>query len=595
MESPNLDLESADTVTSRHSPGLEISGSSGSSRPHVPNLDISRHPTQLSREYPERLQYTETVGSSPGSRSESNDDRPLPSFGGGKPYPPGIPAEREAYVVEFDGPEDPLHPLNWSAKKKFVTAAIGALACFCSSFASAVLSAATHRIAEYFHISVEGASLSSSLYLLGYGVGPVMWAPLSELRGRRLPLLLGLFGFSVFAAATAVSKDVQTLMICRFFMGLFGSSPIVLVAAVYSDMYRAEQRGLALTIFAVSVFMGPMVGPIVGSFTVVSYLDWRWDAYWSMIMGLTTTVLIVLFLEETYPATVLTTKAELLRRRTKNWAIHAKLEEVEIDVKELVEKNLARPVKMFFTEPILLLVGFYLSFVYGLMYVTLSAFPLVFEGVHGMQPGVASLPFLGMALGMVGAGAASISLNQGWVRRYHANSNRAVPEWRLPLAAVGGVAFSVGLFWFGWAGAYKSVHWIVPTIAGVVIGFGLLSIFMQLIMYIVDGYLMFAASAIAGNTMVRSLFAAACPLFDRQMFLDMKIQYAATLLGCVAALLVPVPVFFYVYGPKLRQKSKWAPTFPQPHPNNTEHERKESAENTERTCVAFKPRLFSHQ
>jgi len=61
------------------------------------------------------------------------------------------------------------------------------------------------------------------------------------------------------------------------------------------------------------------------------------------------------------------------------------------------------------------------------------------------------------------------------------------------------------------------------------------------------------------------------------MFLDMKIQYAATLLGCVAAVLVPVPVFFYVYGPKLRQKSKWAPTFPQTHPNNTEHEQKESA------------------
>jgi len=113
-----LELGSVDTVTSRHLPSLEISGSSGSSRTHVPNLDISHHPTQLSREYSERLQYTETVGSSPGSRSESNAERPLPSFGGGKPYPPDIPAEREAYVVEFDGSDDLLHPLNWSAKKK---------------------------------------------------------------------------------------------------------------------------------------------------------------------------------------------------------------------------------------------------------------------------------------------------------------------------------------------------------------------------------------------------------------------------------------------------------------------------------------------
>ena len=207
-------------------------------------------------------------------------------------------------------------------------------------------------------------------------------------------------------------------------------------------------------------------------------------------MGFTTFILIVFVVKETYPPAVLVTKAELLRRRTKNWAIHAKQEEIEIDLKELLEKNLTRPMRMFFTEPILLLIGLYLSFVYGLMYVTLSAYPLVFQKVHGMNPGVGSLPFFGMALGMILSGVASASMNPRWIRKYHANNNRAMPEWRLPLAMVGGVVFAIGLFWFGWTGAYKSVHWIVPTVAGVFIGFGLLSIFMQLIMYIIDAYLM---------------------------------------------------------------------------------------------------------
>jgi DHA1 family multidrug resistance protein-like MFS transporter len=107
-----------------------------------------------------------------------------------------------------------------------------------------------------------------------------------------------------------------------------------------------------------------------------------------------------------------------------------------------------------------------------------------------MEPGVGSLPFIGMALGMIGAGTASVCLNPRWVRKFHSNNNRAMPEWRLPLAMAGGVVFSASLFWFGWTGAYPSVHWIVPTIAGVGIGFGLLSIFMQLVMYIVDAYLM---------------------------------------------------------------------------------------------------------
>lgn len=353
-----------------------------------------------------------------------------------------------------------------------------------------MLSAATRQVAEHFHVSIEVASLSSALYLVGYAVGPMFWAPLSELRGRKLPLLIGNFGFSVFALATAVSKDLQTLMISRFFMGVFGSSPIVVVAALYSDMYDAKKRGPALTVFAVAVFLGPTLGPVVGSFTVTSYLGWRWEGYWSVIMGFTTFALIALFVKETYPPTVLVSKAELLRRGTKNWAIHAKQEEIEIDLREMIEKNLSRPLRMLFTEPILILVGIYMTFVYGLIYVILSAYPIVFQGVHGMAPGVGSLPFLGLAVGMIASGLGSLLYNKRWVAKYLANGQKAIPEWRLPLATAGGVAFTIGLFWFGWTGAYQSVHWIVPTLAGVFIGFGLLSIFMALAMYIVDAYLM---------------------------------------------------------------------------------------------------------
>ena len=110
-------------------------------------------------------------------------------------------------------------------------------------------------------------------------------------------------------------------------MGAFSSSPIVVVAAVYSDMSNALERGPALTVFAVSVFIGPTAGPIVGSFNVTSYLGWRWDSDWFMIMDFTTFILIIFFLKETYPPTVLVTKAELLLPQTKNWAIHAKQEE----------------------------------------------------------------------------------------------------------------------------------------------------------------------------------------------------------------------------------------------------------------------------
>ena len=76
--------------------------------------DLERHPTVLSRIATERSQHSGTVGRSLTSRSSK---RPLPPFGAGKPYPPPLP-EREEYVVQFEGPDDPLHPQNWSIKKK---------------------------------------------------------------------------------------------------------------------------------------------------------------------------------------------------------------------------------------------------------------------------------------------------------------------------------------------------------------------------------------------------------------------------------------------------------------------------------------------
>lgn len=146
--------------------------------------------------------------------------------------------------------------------------AIGVYSCVTSTFASSVISEATGEISTYFGVSFEVGSLLSALYLCGYGVGPVIWAPISELRGRKLPLIIGNFGFAIFAVAVAVSKDIQTLMICRFFMGVFASSPLVVVAAMFVDIFRAESRGIALTCFCGSVFMGPMFG------TCAVHLHW---------------------------------------------------------------------------------------------------------------------------------------------------------------------------------------------------------------------------------------------------------------------------------------------------------------------------------
>ncbi|KAK4120843.1 MFS general substrate transporter [Parathielavia appendiculata] len=519
--------------------------------------DLERHQTELSRIHTARSQHSGTVG-----RAKSKEwKKPLPNFGAGKPYPPLLP-NQEDYVVEFDGPDDPLHAQNWPIRKKLLTAAMLGFTTMTAAFGSSIFSAATAAVGVEFGVSSEVSLLGVSFYVLGFATGPTFWAPLSELKGRRLPLVTSMFGFAIFNIANAVGKDLQTVLITRFFAGFFGACPLAVVAAVFSDMFDNRTRGIAITVFSMTVFTGPLLAPFIGGFIVESYLGWRWTSYIVSFMGFLAFFLNLFFLEETYPPTILVGKAAELRRRTLNWGIHAKQEEIEIDVRELITKNFSRPMRLLFTEPIVLLLSLYMAFIYGLLYLFLTAYPFVFQGVHRMSAGVAGLTFFGMIAGQLIAGV-TVLLQQPWYqRKLAANNGVPVPEWRLPSVIAGGVAFAAGLFWFGWSGYRADIHWIVPTLSGLLTGFGLASIFLQALNYLVDAYLMFAASAIAGNTFLRSLAGAGFPLFSKYMFQGMGIEWASTLLGCVAAALVPIPIVFYLYGHKIREKSAFAPTFP---------------------------------
>lgn len=450
---------------------------------------LERHPTALSRIETHRSQHSATVGAGLKSRTTTRQSKPLPAFGAGKPYPPLLP-DQEEYVVEFDGPDDPMHAQNWPNPKKLRIAVALGYVTFCAAFGSAIFSAATFSIAAQFGFGTTVGTLGVSLYVLGFATGPVLWAPFSELYGRKLPLVISSFGFSIFNLAVAVGKDAQTVFICRFFAGFMGAAPLTLVGAVFADMYNNKERGIAVTVFSVCVFSGPLIAPFIGGFINMSYLGWRWTEYITAIMGFLGLALVMFLMEETYPPTILVNKASMLRRRTKNWGIHAKQDEIEVDLRELLEKNLSRPLRMLFTEPIVLLISIYMAFVYGLLYLMLTFYPLVFQGVHGMNQGVGGLPYFGMVLGEVLSATYIIILQPSYNRKLAANKNMPIPEWRLPPVIVGGVVFAIGIFWLGWTGFTRDIHWIVPTLSGLATGFGIMCIFLQCLNYLIDAYLM---------------------------------------------------------------------------------------------------------
>ena len=496
-DTDNTKLERTESVATSSSGSSSSSSSSAARRMSRINTqpmsrlntqrDLDRHPTALSRIQTHKSQHMGTVGRTATSRKSQ---KPLPSFGAGKPYPPPLPAMEE-YVVEFDGPDDPLHPQNWPTSKKILVAVMLGYTTLLAAFGSSIFSAATAEVAAYFGVSTEVGLLGLSLYVLGFATGPILWAPLSELQGRKLPLVISMFGFTVFQAATATGFNLQTVLISRFFGGLFASCPLAVVAAVFSDMFDNKTRGSAIAIFSLGVFTGPLMAPFIGGFIVENAnLGWRWTEYIMTILGGIALILDVAFLPETYPPVVLKDKASELRRRTLNWGIHAKQEEIEVDFRELVEKNFSRPLRILFGEPIVLLLSIYMAFIYGLLYLFLTAYPITFQQIHGFSPGVGGLPFFGMILGQIAAGLWVIFDQPRYNRKLEANNGVPIPEWRLPPVIAGGVAFAGGLFWFGWSGYRADIHWIVPTLSGLLTGFGLLSIFLQALNYIVDAYLM---------------------------------------------------------------------------------------------------------
>ncbi|KAL3476502.1 major facilitator superfamily domain-containing protein [Aspergillus californicus] len=499
-----------------------------------------------------RLQQKTTVGSTRG---------PLPqekwmAMGAGKEYPPLIP-DPDGFVVEFDGANDPLHPYNWTLQRRMFLVCILSYSTFANSFTSAVFSAAITDITQEFDIGKEIGSLGVTLFVLGFAAGPVVWAPMSEIIGRRWPLCIGIFGSGIFTIACATAKDTQTIMLTRFFAGLFAASPISLVPAVFADLFSAAQRGVVMSVFCMAVFIGPFAAPFVGGFIAMS-LGWRWIMYISAMMIFLGFVLVFCCMDETYAPVILVHKAAVLRRQTHNWGIHAKQDEIEVEFIELVRNNLMRPLRMLVTEPILLLVSLYISFVYGLIYALLGAYPVVFQGVYGMNMGVGGLAFIGLIIGELVGGVYVLLLQGSYKRKIAANHGQPIPEWRLTPAIVGSVAFAIGLFWFGWCGYKADIHWMAPISSGVLTGFGIFCIFLQCFNYIVDCYPTLAASTIAANTILRSAVGCAFPLFSRQMMENLGVQWAGTLLGCLAAAMIPIPVAFKYYGPWLRQKSKLA-------------------------------------
>ena len=465
------------------------------------------------------------------------------------------------YVVEFH-PNDPRNPQGFSVLRKWMITLLMALATLAVSFTSSAYSGGAEEVISDFGINEEVFTLGISLYVLGFALGPVIWAPLSEMYGRQI-LFFFTFGlFVVFVAVAAASPDIEALLIFRFFAGAFGSSPLANAGGVIADMFPANQRGLALAVYAAAPLLGPAVGPIVGGFVGES-LGWRWVAGIEAIISGVTWIICVLLVPETYAPVLLQRRAWRLTRRFK------KVYRSKIEIQKGVQPSLlrsfrialSRPWLLLFVEPIVLLLSIYMAFIYGTLYMLFAAFPIVFQQDRGWSEGIGGLAFIGVAVGCLLAVVYIIGDNYRYKyceKRHQKKGERgAPPEARLPPCMVGAIFIPVGLFWFAWTN-YTSIHWSVCIIASSFFGFGLVLVFLSVMNYLVDSYTIYAASALAANSLLRAFGGVAFPLFTTYMYDGLGIHWASSVPGFLALACLPFPFLFYIFGSRIRKVCKYA-------------------------------------
>ncbi|KAJ5889700.1 hypothetical protein N7504_010510 [Penicillium tannophilum] len=471
----------------------------------------------------------------------------------------GPDSPEPTWVVQWDGPCDSENPHNWSLRYKlFISFVLVALPLIVN-IGSSIMSGTLTSLEEEFHISSEVAILTTTtIFLMGFVTGPLIFGPLSEKYGRRWPILSGVVLFLTFCIPIAVAQNFYTILISRFFSGAFGASSMAVTGGALTDVWNtAVSRGISLDCFVATAFVGPVIGPIVGDFITESYLGWRWTMWITMIAAYSFSILAWVVLPETYAPTLLTAKAARLRFQTKNWALHSKMEEEgETTFMSFAQTYLLRPWTLLATEPIMMLVTLYMSFLYGLLFLFFEGFPISFVEQRGWKPQIGSLSFLslfvGIMLGLMGMVTWSMII---FARQVNSTPGKVVPERRLPPMIVGAVGLPIGLFWFAWT-SNPSIPWGAEIIAPALVSASMFATFISGLKYIVDVYLIYANSAISANTVVRSCFGAGFPLFANAMYHRLGFPWATSLLAFLAVALAPVPVVFYLFGQKIRLWSR---------------------------------------
>lgn len=474
---------------------------------------------------------------------------------------PDIPAkpepddteEDDANVVWWDGPDDPQNPYNWPTWRKTLLCGIISCMTFLTPLTSSIFAPGVPELMKEFdNDSDELSAFVVSVYVLGFAFGPLFLAPLSEIYGRNIVYHICNVGFLGFIIGSALAPSLNALIVFRFLSGIFGSCPITNGGGSIADMVAQEHRGTAMSIYSVGPLLGPIVGPIAGGF-LASAKGWRWVFWLVTIVSGCLSVVCAIFMRETYAPVLLQRKTMRLRAETGNDLLRSRLD-IGLSGRDYFTRGIVRPLKMIVRSPVVQICSLFTSVVYGYLYLLFTSITEVFEDYYNFSTDMVGLVYLGLGVGSLIGMAYFSGLSDRHIKSQAIKYGGGLkPEYRLHVLPVGAITMPIGFFIYGWTAQYHT-HWIAPLIGMAVIGFGNLICFMCLQLYLVDAFTIYAASALAANTVFRSIAGAVLPLAGLRMYSTLGLGWGNSLLGFIAVALIPIPFLFLRYGEFLRKK-----------------------------------------
>ncbi|MCJ1475105.1 hypothetical protein MMC13_003765 [Lambiella insularis] len=448
---------------------------------------------------------------------------------------------------------DPHNPKNWPVWYKgltlfFISWSTSVVSIYSTSYTTGLV-----EMQSDFHIASEPVvTLGVTTYLIGLGVGSVVLAPISEIYGRRPVYMISMLLFTLLVIPCGLATSLAEVLVVRFFGALAASAMIANSPGTISDITTDEYRALAFSIWSIGPLNGPVLGPIIGGFAT-QYLGWRWTNWIVMILSAVGWVFVCV-LKETYSPRLLVKKAALRRAQTsdpRHWSRY----DQKLPFLALLRINLSRPFVMAVTEPICIFWNIYISIIYGILYLCFVAYPIVFSEIRGWSTGISGLAFVGIGVGCL----CTIALEPLIRRMIHAHrtdpaTGAPYPEAMVSVVCIAAVLVPIGQLIFAWT-CEPPVHWVWSILAGLPFGAGNTAVFIYGNNYLVGSYGIYAASALAGNAVMRSFIGGTLPLAGPAMYATLSPHWAGTLLGLVQVAIIPIPLVFYRYGGKIREKS----------------------------------------